>query len=88
MTVKTAIRDLIDNLRMAIPGGRQFLDMFKDFSIYDVDDPNLPIIDKTIISKVIKAKQVKKIIVKDTERNDTKKLGKKPRGRPRKIMPY
>jgi hypothetical protein len=33
---------------MAIPGGRQFLDKSKDLSIYDVDDPNLPLVDKTI----------------------------------------
>jgi len=47
-TLRETVRDVIDNLRMAIPGGRQFLDKSKDLSIYDVDDPNLPLVDKTI----------------------------------------
>jgi hypothetical protein len=38
MSVKIVVRNMIDELRMAIPG-RQFLDMSKDLSIYDIDDP-------------------------------------------------
>lgn len=63
MTIKEAVRDLIDNLRMAIPGGRQFLDKSKDLSEYDVDDPRLPAVNKTITSENVQkmvAKEVKK----------------------------
>jgi hypothetical protein len=63
MSVKNAIRDMIDNLRMAIPGGRQFLDKSKDLSIYDVDDPNLPLVNKTITidnNMKVKVKKTKK----------------------------
>jgi len=56
-TVKEAVRELIDNLRMAIPSGRQFLDKSRDLSMYDVDDPRLPLVDKTItISEGAKVK--------------------------------
>ena len=63
MSVREVIRNLIDNLRMAIPGGRQFLDKSKDTSEYDVDDPNLPLVNKTITidsKKNIKIKNTKK----------------------------
>lgn len=56
-TLKEAVRDVIDTLRMAIPGGRQHLDKSKDTSEYDVDDPRLPLVDKTItIDKTMKVK--------------------------------
>ena len=56
-TLREVIRDILDNLRMAIPGGRQFLDKSKDTSEYDADDPRLPLVDKTIIiDKTMKVK--------------------------------
>lgn len=63
MTVREAVRDLIDELRMATPGGRQFLDKSKDLSEYDIDDPNLPLVNKTITidsTKKVKVKKTKK----------------------------
>lgn len=63
MSVKEVVRGLIDNLRMAIPGGRQFLDKSKDTSEYDVDDPRLPLVDKTITitdNKKVKVTKTKK----------------------------
>ncbi len=47
-TLKEIIRDLIDNVRTAIPGGRQFLDKSKDYSKYDVSPPRLPRISKKV----------------------------------------
>lgn len=59
-TLKEAVRDIIDTLRMAIPGGRRFLDKSKDTSEYDVDDPKLPLVDKTItIDKKMKVRVTK-----------------------------
>lgn len=63
MGLKESIRELIDNLRMSIPGGREFLDKSKDLSVYDIDDPNLPTVDKTITTERVQkmvAKEVKK----------------------------
>jgi len=64
MALKEIIRNMIDELRMAIPGGRQFLDRSKDLSAYDVDTP-MPIIDKTITMEnvekmVVKTKKTKR----------------------------
>lgn len=57
-TIKEAVRNIIDEVRMSIPGGREFLDKSKDLSVYDIDAP-LPIIDKTITTESIKAMVVK-----------------------------
>ena len=58
MAIKEIIRDLIDDLRMAIPGGRQFLDKSKDTSEHDVNEP-MAIVDTTI-----ELSNVDKIVVK------------------------
>ena len=60
MNIKEAVRELIDNLRMAIPGGRQFLDKTKDTSEYDVEDPRLPLVNKTITIDSKKKVRVRK----------------------------
>jgi hypothetical protein len=92
MGLKQAIQDMIDVLRAPKPIKeepviRYFLDKTKDVSEFDIDNPRLPIIDKTITSKVIKSKPVKKIIVKDTKRKEEiKEPIKKPRGRPKKVV--
>jgi hypothetical protein len=77
MGLKQAIQEMIDWLRVSKPRGegtvvREFLDETKDWSAYDIDNPRLPLVDKTIISKVVKSKPVKKVIVKDTKRKEVK----------------
>lgn len=58
-TIKEIVKDLIDNVRTGGPSCRIFLDKSKDLSIYDVDNPRLPIVNKTII-----VEKTKKIGVK------------------------
>lgn len=79
MGLKQAIQEMIDWLRVSKPRGegtvvREFLDETKDWSAYDIDNPRLPLVDKTIISKVVKSKPVKKVIVKDTKRKEAKAI--------------
>jgi hypothetical protein len=54
---------MIDDVKLADPRVRMFLDKSKDWADYDVDDPRLPLVDKTITltsKKVIKIKETKK----------------------------
>lgn len=42
------VRNLIDDVRLADPRVRMFLDKSKDWAEYDVDDPRLPLVSRTI----------------------------------------
>jgi len=77
MRLKQVIREMIDWLRISKPSGegiviREFIDKDKDLSEFDVDNPRLPIVDKTIISKTVKFKPIKKIVVRNTKRKEVK----------------
>ena len=77
MRLKQVIREMIDWLRISKPSGegtviREFIDKDKDLSEFDIDNPRLPIVDKTIISETVKFKPIKKIVVRNTKRKEVK----------------
>jgi hypothetical protein len=68
--LKAAIRSIIDDVKLADPRIRMFLDKSKDWSDYDVDDQRLPAVNAmiTVKNNIVKVKKLgsrKRKIIKE-----------------------